>query len=92
MDRNLVSHFLEEVRAGNMKRSQKLPQTSKDRILEGLGNVLGGSYRLNCVLDASWERLGGFWMRLEDNLSHLGAFLRRLKGVWGALGTSQASF
>ena len=74
------------------KRSQKLPKIVQNRFLEGLGSILGGSQPLICILDASWERLGGFWTRLEANLSYLGGFLKRLEGVWGAPETSQASF
>ena len=36
-------------------------------------------------MDASWERLGGVWTRLEPNLSRLGGFLRRLESVFGSL-------
>ena len=54
-----------------------------------LGQALG---RLNCVLDASWGRLGEFWRRLEANLRRLGGFLGRLEGVSRVTGASQASF
>ena len=36
---------------------------------------------LNCVLVASWGRLGGFGRRLEANLVRLGGFRRWFKGA-----------
>ena len=54
-----------------------------------LGQALG---RLNCILDASWGRLGEFWRRLEANLNHLGRLLERLEDVSGASGTSWTQF
>ena len=59
------------------------------RSLERLGQALEC---LNCVLEASWGRLGGFWRRPEVNLSHLRGFLGRLRTSWDHFGTSQASF
>ena len=54
--------------------------------MEGFGAVWGrlgascaGLEPLNCILDASWERLEGFWRRLE-------AIWVRLGGVWEAFG------
>ena len=41
-----------------------------------LGQALG---RLNCVLDATWGRLGEFGRRLEANLRRLGGFRKPLK-------------
>ena len=60
---------------------------ASESCLGRLGQALG---RLNCVLDASWGRLGEFWRRLEANLNHLGRFLGHLEGVSGASGTSWA--
>ena len=47
---------------------------------------------LNCILDASWERLGGFWTRLEANSSRLGGSLRRLEGFPSGVAESFAQF
>ena len=78
---------------------------SKIELWRGLGGVFGESWGVlgspgeswmrqktkNFLSWGSWERLGGFWRRLEANLSVLGGFLRRLWNVLGALGMSQAS-
>ena len=58
--------------------------------MEGFGSVWGrlraswaGLEPLNCVLDASWERLEGFWRRLEAIWVRLGGFGRRFGGAKG---------
>ena len=56
-------------------------------VLEGSGRGLGRLGQalepLNCVLDASWERLRGFRRRLEANLRRLGGFRKPFEGAKG---------
>ena len=56
-------------------------------VLEGSGRGLGRLGQalepLNCVLDASWERLEGFWRRLGGNLGRLGGFSQPFEGAKG---------
>ena len=73
---NLVSHFLKVVRAWNREASPNPSQTSKNRAVEGLGGVLGGSWR---VLGVSWEDLGVAWRRFGRSWRYVGA-------SWGDLG------
>ena len=49
----------------------------------GLGRLGQALERLNCVLDASWEHLGGFGRRLEANLGRLGGFRKPSEGAKG---------
>ena len=92
LDSNLVSHFRKMGRAWNKKTSPNLPPNLLKSTLGASGRLGQALERLNCVLDAFWERLGENWRPLEANLRRLGGFLGRLEGVLGALGTSQASF
>ena len=50
---------------------------------KGLGRLGQAMEPLNCVLDASWERLRGFWRRLEANLKRLGGFRKLFEGAIG---------
>ena len=49
----------------------------------GLGRLRQALEPLNCVLDASWERLRGFGRRLEANLRRLGRFRKPFEGAKG---------
>ena len=54
--------------------------------MEGLGGVLGASWR---VLKASWELLGGSWGRLESLWGGLGGVLgASWRAFWTLLGAS----
>ena len=50
---------------------------------KGLGRHGQALEPLNCVLDASWERLRGFRRRLEANLRRLGGFRKPFEGAKG---------
>ena len=50
---------------------------------KGLGQLGQAMEPLNCVLDASWERLRGFRRRLEANLRRLGGFRKPFEGAKG---------
>ena len=50
---------------------------------KGLGRLGQAMEPLNCVLDASWERLRGFRRRLEANLRRLGGFRKLFEGAKG---------
>ena len=50
---------------------------------KGLGHLGQALEPLNCVLDASWERLRGFRRRLEANLRRLGGFRKPFEGAKG---------
>ena len=52
----------------------------REGVWEGPGQALES---LNCVLDASWERLRGFRRRLEANLRRLGGFRKPFEGAKG---------
>ena len=50
---------------------------------KGLGRLGQAMEPLNCVLDASWERLRGFRRRLEANLRRLRGFRKPFEGAKG---------
>ena len=56
---------------------------SPEAVLEGPGASWATLEPLNCVLDASWERLRGFWRRLEANLKRFGGFRKPFEGAKG---------
>ena len=65
----------------------------------GLGRLGQALEPLNCVFDASWECLEGFWRRLEPIWVRLGGFGGRLESaeaapslVWEGFGTVFARF
>ena len=59
------------------------PQTSKNRVVEWLGGVLGGSWG---NLGASWVLLEPFWASWRDLwgiLGHVGRVMEPLRDVFG---------
>ena len=58
------------------------PQTSKNRVVEWLGGVLGGSWG---NLEASWVLLEPFWASWRDLWGILGGTWGILEGLWSLL-------